>query len=207
MDNEIENDNSSIVETDQPQAVATEEVDIEALKAQAAKAAELEETNRQLFERAKKAEGFVKIVEDGKAKWVKAPKPEEAIETTKKLEATTGELSETQLDYLDLKGITEDEDIAVIQSVMKRTGTTVRRALADDYVQAKLKANAEARAAKNAMPSSTRRTGQAESNNVDYWLAENERTGKLPDDFELRTKVIEAKQARAGDDKTPPWRR
>ena len=199
MENEIEIDNSPNVEgQDAPNSDAPAEEMVPA-----AKLKEVEETNRQLFERAKKAEGFVKV--DGK--WVKAPKPEEAVATTQKLEATAGELTETQLDYLDVKGITDDEDIALIQSVMNRTGLTVRKALTDTYVQSTLKENQDARAAKNATPTSTRRTGQSENDSVEYWLAENERTGKLPDNFELRTKVIDAKQARAGDDKTPPWRR
>lgn len=207
-DENVENTDSSNGETgDSTATTDTEQVDVEALKAKAAKADELEETNRQLFERAKKAEGFVKIVEDGKAKWVKAPKPEEAIDTSKKLEATTGELSETQLDYLDLKGINDDEDISLIQSVMKRTGQTVRQALSDDYVKSRLAQNLESRKAKNAMPSSTRRTGQADNNDVDYWVAENERSGKLPDSFDLRQKVIAAKESKLGNDRIPPWRR
>jgi len=200
MEEIIENDNSLNNETTETDSGATETtVDVAALQK---KVEEYENTNRQLFERAKKAEGFVKV--DGK--WVKAPKPEEAIETKNKLDATTGELSETQLDYLDLKGITHEEDIEIIQKVMKRTGQTVRQALADDYVQAKLEKAKQAREVQNAMPSSTRRSGQTETNDVDYWLNKNAATGELPTDFELRAKVIDAKMSKQSDN-TPPWRK
>jgi len=135
-----------------------------------------------------------------KLKKATAPKPQ-PVEKTE-----TGELSETQLDYLDLKGITHEDDIDIIQKVMKRTGQTVRQALSDDYVQAKLEKAKQAREVQNAMPSSSRRSGQTETNDVDYWVNKNEATGELPADFELRAKVIEAKMARKSDN-TPPWRK
>lgn len=201
MDNETETADSSNSETNDTEVVAAEgeTLDAAALKAERD---ELAQTNRQLFERAKKAEGFVKV--DGK--WVKAPKPEEAIATAQKLEAKTGELDETQLDYLDLKGITEDEDITVIQSVIKRTGQTVRQALKDDYVQTKLTANKEKRAVQNAMPGNTKRGGAAGGIGLDAAIAKYEQTNELPDEFELRSKVIEAKMNKENAT-LPPWRR
>src|SRR3990167_6178753 len=80
-----------------------------------AKIADISTKNRKLFERAKKAEGFV--LKDGH--WIKEkeePKPNEKVEP----KATTGELDETQLDYLDLKGISDIDEIKVIQKVMQR---------------------------------------------------------------------------------------
>lgn len=168
----------------------------------AAKYKELEDTNRQLFERAKKAEGFVKV--DGK--WVKAPRADEAIRNQEELQAKTGELDETQLDYLDLKGISESEDIDVIQAVMKRTGQTVRQALKDDYVQTKLKANSEKRAVANAMPSNTKRGGAGAGMGLEAAIAKYEQTGEYPSDFELKTQVVNAivdKQSSS----VPSWRK
>lgn len=177
--------------------------DIETLDAVALKA-KLEETaqaNRQLFERAKKAEGFVKV--DGK--WVKAEKPAPP-ETKVDPKAPTGELDETQLDYLDLKGISETEDIDVIQTVMKRTGQTVRQALKDDYVQAKLKANQEKRSVENAMPSGTKRGGAAAGFGLEAAIAKFEQTGEYPQDFDLRTQVVNAMVDKTSTS-LPPWRR
>ena len=122
------------------------------------------------------------------------------------LQSKTGELSETQLDYLDLKGITDDADIQVIQSVMKRTGQTVRQALADEYVQNKLKANKESRDVRAATPSSSKRGGQSTTDDVAYWLERNERTGEWPSDFALKVKVVQAKEKREGGN-VPSWQR
>lgn len=184
------------VETE-PVESSTEGLDTDALQE---KLKETEQANRQLFERAKKAEGFVKL--DGK--WVKA----KAESTPNKVEtpSRTGDLDETALDYLDLKGVSEPEDIELIESVVKKTGQTVRQALKDDYVISKLASLKQAREIKIATPGSSRRAGQASTGDVDYWLAENERTGKLPEDFELRKKVVEAKERRFGDN-APPWRK
>jgi len=105
-------------------------------------------------------------------------------EKEKKVEITpvkpTGELDDTQLDYLDLKGYTEDEDIAVIKSIMQKTGQTVRQALKDDYVIAKLKDLKVARDVKNATPTATKRSGQQASDNEDYWFQKYEAGGELP---------------------------
>lgn len=199
MENEnIENDNSSNVEANDTQDVAQDQevLDAAALKKERD---ELAQTNRQLFERAKKAEGFVKV--DGK--WVKAPKPEEGAAAIEQLKAKTGELDETQLDYLDLKGISEEEDIAIIQKVIQRTGQTVRQALKDDYVLDKLKANQQKREVKDAMPSGTKRSG-AGGEGFDAALAKFEQTGELPKDYALRTKVVNAAVERTNTNK-PAW--
>ena len=167
-----------------------------------ARLTELEQSNRQLYARAKTAEGFVKVDN----KWVKAPTPEEAIQAINAVAQKTGELNETQLDYLDLKGIVEEDDVKVIQDVMKRTGQTVRQVLNDDYVKNKLKYNSESRAVRNATPSSSKRSGQGAVDDLAYWIERNERTNEMPEDFALRAKIVEAKEKRFGNS-SPAWRR
>jgi len=103
-------------------------------------------------------------------------KDEAKVETTR----TTGELDETQLDYLDLKGYTEQEDIEIIQTVMQKTGKGLRETLKDDYVISKLKDNKQAREVKAATPSSTKRAGNNINDSEDYWYQKYERDGKLP---------------------------
>lgn len=127
-----------------------------------------------------------------------AQKPKETPNQPK-----TGELDETQLDYLDLKGYTDDEDIDVIKRVMQRTGQTVRQALKDDYVLEKLKANKETRDNKAATPSSTKRAGAQEAS-LDAAIAKYERDNVLPDDFEMRKKVVNAQYAKKKGNK-PSW--
>jgi len=200
MDQITENENSTNNEADDAQIVAT---DVETLDAAALKAKlqETEQANRQLFERAKKAEGFVKV--DGK--WVKA-KAEPKQETRVEPSAKTGELDETQLDYLDLKGVTESEDIDVITKVMQKSGMNLRQALKDDYVVSKLNANKQARETKAAMPSATKRTGSGADNSLELALAKYEQSGykELPQDVNLRRQVVNAMRNKVDTNK-PAW--
>lgn len=115
----------------------------------------------------------------------------------------TGELDETQLDYLDLKGISETEDLKIIERHVQRTGETVRQALKDEYVKSKLDANKVQRDVKNATPGSTKRGGN-QVNDVASALAKFEQTGELPTDFELRSKVVNAKVDKSNTNK-PGW--
>lgn len=116
---------------------------------------------------------------------------------------STGELDATQLDYLDLKGITESEDINLIQKVIQKTGQTVREALKDDYVVAKLASLKAERDVKAATPSSSRRSGD-QSSNLAAAIAKFEETGVLPNDFELASQVTDAVTAKGNRNK-PSW--
>lgn len=115
----------------------------------------------------------------------------------------TSELDETQLDYLDLKGITDQDEIDLIQKVMKNTGQTVRQALKDEYVQSKLEALKKSREVKDATPSGTKRSG-SQSSDLALATAKFEATGVLPDDFALRSAVINAKM-KADNPNKPAW--
>ena len=191
---EIVIEDTSNLETDgqESENADNEELDANALKA---KLDETTQANRQLFERAKKAEGFVRL--DGK--WVKAPKNEDKSNT----QDTAGDLDETQLDYLDLKGIGESEDIKVIEDIVKKTGMTVRQALKDEYVQSKLNTNKQAREVRGATPSATKRGGN-QSNDIASAIAKFEQTGELPTDFTLRSAVVNATVSKSNSNK-PSW--
>ncbi len=124
---------------------------------------------------------------------------EEIVEKRSK----SGDLDETQLDYLDLKGINEDEDVKIIQRHVRNTGETVRQALKDDYVVAKLAANKEKREVSDATPSSTKRTGGGQTTSLSNAIAKFEATGKLPEDFKLATEVTNAIASRGSS--KPSW--
>lgn len=121
-------------------------------------------------------------------------------------EPKTGELDETALDYLDLKGITDDDEIDVIRKVMQKTGVTVRNALKDDYVQAKLEKLRADKAVKSATPSSTKRSG-GQLGEVEAAIAKYEQSGGtvLPEDFALRSAVVNALYERKNHNK-PAWK-
>ena len=126
-------------------------------------------------------------------------KAEEIVEKRSK----TDELDESQLNYLELKGYSEDDDINVIQRHVQRTGETVRQALKDDYVIAKLEANKVKREVGEATPSSTKRSGQGSVDDLASAIAKFEQTGKLPSDFALASKVTNAITDRASN--KPSW--
>lgn len=132
-----------------------------------------------------------------------------ALETLSKVKgdepskSKTGELDETQLDYLDLKGFTEADDIKIIERHVQRTGETVRQALKDEYVLSKLEANKAHREVKDATPSGTKRGGN-QSNDLASALAKFEQTGELPTDFTLRSAVVNAKVDKSNSNK-PAW--
>ena len=136
----------------------------------------------------------------------------EALATgSKKAEPSkTGELDETQLDYLDLKGVSEAEDVKIIEDIVKKTGMTVRQALKDDYVQAKLTANKGQREVKDATPSGTKRSGNSGGTDIATAIAKYEQANydpaSLPDNFALRSAVINAITAKT-DPNRPAWQR
>lgn len=141
------------------------------------------------------------IAKRTKTKLDKALKPKEELKVEEKPQSEG--LDETQLDYLDLKGITEDEDVKIIEKIVAKTGMTVRQALKDEYVIDKLKTNKDQRDVKDATPSSTRRTGQT-SGTLEQAIVKFERDGTLPDDFELRSKVVNAVVDKKNGNK-PNW--
>lgn len=120
-------------------------------------------------------------------------------------ETPTGELAESDLTYLDLKGITDDKKIDIISKFVAKTGQTVRQALKDDYIQSKFASIDADESVKNATPGATKRGGNP-TTNVAAAIARFEKTGELPDDFETQTEVINAVTANKGST-TPPWRR
>lgn len=196
------NDNAANVEDTDTQAVdtSTETVDVAKLLA---RNAELEDANPKLFARAKSAEGFVKV--DGK--WVKAPKPEEAVRATEELKAKTGELDEATLDFFELKGYSDPDQVEVFRSIMRKTGMSHREVIKDDYALSRVKAIQDAKEVKDATPSSTKRSGN-QTNDLALALAKFEQSGykDLPEDFSLRSAVINAVEAKKGTN-APSWHR
>lgn len=137
----------------------------------------------------------------------KASEPKAATEVVEP-KTPTGGLDEMALDYLDLKGVTDSEDIDFVENVVQKTGMSVRQALKDDVVIAKLTANKAARDLKEATPSATKRSGSsAGGNDFAVALAEYKASGftKLPDDFALKTAIINAVEAETNPNK-PAWR-
>ncbi len=120
----------------------------------------------------------------------------------------TGELDETQLDYLDLKGISDSEDIKLIEDTMRNSGKSLREVLKLKYVITEMEANKAQREVKDATPSSTKRAGPSQTNDLATAIAKYEQAGfdpdTLPTDFTLRSAVINAITDRTSPNK-PAW--
>lgn len=120
-----------------------------------------------------------------------------------KVKEKTSELDDTQLDYFDLKGYSDPEEVSVFHKIMLKTGMSAREVLKDDYALAKVKALRDEKAVKEAIPSSTRRSGE-QSGDLESAIAKFDKTGELPTDYALKTKVVNAVTDRGNPNK-PAW--
>lgn len=148
------------------------EEDVEALK----------EKNRQLYARAKKAEGFEQV--DGK--WVK--------KTTEPAPAPSHDVTLSPKDVIALSKV-HDDDIDQVLEWSKFKGVSIAEALKDQTLASILSVNEETR--KTAQATQTGRTarGATKATGEDL-LRKAEQTGEIPDTDEGMRAIIEAKQQR-----------
>jgi len=152
------------------------------------------DTNKQLYSRAKKAEGFEFV--DGK--WVKPDKkPDTPVENKPSKEPSKpGELDYGQLAFYNTKSdvirIESDEDVEFLQRTIKETGKSQGDILKSSWFQNELKERISARESAEAIPKSKPRSGQTGITDVDLAVARYKETGELPKDFAIRNKVVDA---------------
>ena len=133
-------------------------------------------------------------------------KIEKKAEAIVEKQSKTGELDDAVLDFFELKGYADEEEVEVLHNIMKRTGMSHREILKDEYAVSKITSLRKAKEVKDSTPSATRRSGGAPSNDVDYALAKYEQTGKLPEDYELASKVVNKLVDRNNTNK-PAWQK
>jgi len=197
MENENENTNSENVEN---QNQDLESMDTAALKELVVSGRgdklELEGKNKQLFERAKTAEGFEKD-EDGS--WVKIIK-ETTVEKKPKVKKTEEKPDESALlqkfDKLALKtdGIVEEDEIELAHKLKEETGKEMEDLLKSKYFKAELETLREEKA--NTKATSDVRGGGGEAKvkeTPEYWI----KKGGYPTADEVPDKKLRAKIARA----------
>ncbi len=156
-----------------------------------------EPTSAELSARLKRAEAKIERMKiDAKVE----KKVEKVVEKLK----PTGELSEAQQDFFELKGFDEDQ-VDVFAGIMKKTGMSHREVIKDEYALAKVKSIADKKAVQSATPSSTKRAG-GQVGDVAAAAAKFKETGVLPDDRALADAVVDS-IAKAGNDRLPPWQR
>lgn len=147
--------------------------------------------NKQLFVRAKKAEGF----ENKDGQWVKvekSAKPEAKPKDEPNLSTDYGLLA-----FLKVNNIEHEDDVAFFNQVRSETGKKPEEVLRSKYFIAELKERQEIRATKEAQPKENNRGSSKGRNEADVW-AEKIKTGQatmadVPS--ELRIEVINIKAA------------
>lgn len=179
MENETENlDSPNETESTEPENDANQG-NLDALKEQLK---ETSDKNRQLFERAKKAEAELK---EFRAK--AEAKPES--------QPTAPDYG--RLAFLQTKGIDHPDDIKMVESEAERLKLPLTDVLGMPHVQAQLTALRDERTAKEGLPHGTGKAGGNQKGTLEYWLAQGE--GKVPTtpdgniDQELAEKVVEAR--------------
>lgn len=193
MANDVENNDSPNVEQFDVTEIDSIE-DIETLRAKVKEfVPKITDTNKQLFARAKKAEGFE--LKDGK--WVKPPKADAPPEEKP---SKPSELEYGQLALLRTEGIKGSGEIALFKEIMAETGKGVLDVLDSNYFKSRLTDFRDAQASQNAIPKGKNRSGQAGVTDEDVAVAKFHETGKLPDDFKtrnaVRIKLVEAEKSK-----------
>lgn len=181
MEKEIENLDSTNEELNDINVDETD--DIAALRESYTK---LTEKNRQLFERAKKAELDLKDLKGKKS-------PEESKKEEKpKVPQKPSELDYSHLAFLSAKGIEEEDELDLVTEVMSETGKELREVVKTNYFQSRLKELRGIKTARAALPKSSTRFAPSSRDSLEYWVAKYDQTGELPprEQVELRRKVI-----------------
>jgi hypothetical protein len=184
MEEQLENDNSSNVADEQELETNVEEtpVETEDVTVLKEKLNDLSGKNKQLFERAKKAEGFEKNAE---GHWIKTQKPEAPPLPVPQ----SNEPDYAKLAFLETKGIAHPDDQKLVQDEALRLKLPLTDILGMEHIKSKLQIAKDQREAQAGMPKGRGSASGKTQNDVDYWLAK----GETPDDQELGQKVIEAR--------------
>ena len=110
-------------------------------------------------------------------------------ETPTKAPSKTGDFDYGQKAFLVANGVKSTDEMKLVKEIMSNTGKSLDQVLESKYFTAELNEMREMKKSQDAIPSNSKRTSQSGKDTVDYWLAK----GELPEDRELRSKVVKAK--------------
>lgn len=94
--------------------------------------------------------------------------------------------------YLAANGIKGQAEFNLAKDWIANTGKTLDDLIENKYFQQELKDFRETLNTANATPTTSKRSTSSTRDTVDYWLAKP--FGELPESFELRKKVVEARR-------------
>lgn len=93
------------------------------------------------------------------------------------------------------QGLKGNDEMELAYTFAKNTGKDIGEVADSKYFQQELEEFREMKATQNASIRSKGKTSNVAQNDVDYWLAKP--FGELPDDFELRKKVVAARRQKS----------
>jgi hypothetical protein len=187
MENVNETLDSPNEETDTSETEKIEETesteDVTALKE---KLTEISDKNRQLFERAKRAEGFEK---NSEGKWIKIHSAEPPPKSQ------SNEPDYAKLAFLETKGVAHPDDQKIVIDEAVRLKLPLTDILQMEHIKGKLQTQKDQREAQEGMPKGRGTGGGKTQGDVDYWVDQKNTDGtfKTPEDPELAAKVIDAR--------------
>lgn len=181
----MENENETLDSTNEDTGVEDKSEDTTALEEKVTK---LEDTNRQLFARAKKAEGFE--LKDGE--WLKPEPQEKPAEPEKSDEIDFAQLAFHNSRSDSLK-IEHEEDVEFLKQAIEETGKAQKDILTSKWFQSDLKERIEKREVVDATPQDNKRSTVDSKSDVDYWMKRDELPSNTPDNKELREKIVDAR--------------
>lgn len=156
---------------------------------------ELDKSNKQLYSRAKKAEGFE---QDKDGNWAKKPEPVKKVEKKPESKKQSDELDNTErIDKLTLKseGVEHSDDIKMVLDEAKRLKLPVEEIINMEHIKSKLKKAQDQREAEDGMPDGRGKSSSGTKDSVEHWVNKKDKDGNFltPDNLELANKVIDAR--------------
>ncbi len=103
----------------------------------------------------------------------------------------SGDLDYGQKAFLATAGIKGADELKLVTEELKKSGATLDELVDNPYFQEKLKETRRLKKSDDAGIEGGKRGGQQAKDTVEYWLSRP--FGELPDDVELRRKVVNAR--------------
>ena len=158
----------------------------------------LGDSNKQLYSRAKRAEGF----EQKDGKWVKKPepkkepkKPDKPKEDKSKEEKKSDEPDYAKLAFLNGKKVSHPDDQKLVMDEAKRLDLPLTDILGMDHIKSKLKDSQDQREAEVGMPDSRGKPSGGNKGSVEHWIDKKNKDGTFASsgNLELDGKIIAAR--------------
>lgn len=122
--------------------------------------------------------------------------PEKKVKKEKSDDLDYGELAFYNSKSDSVK-IETDEEVDFLKTTIEETGKSQKALLASPWFKKELAEQKEARNVARATPTTTRASGENAKTQADYWLKNGGLPENTPENFELRSKIVNMRTERA----------